>query len=258
MNWAGKFRLTPDARFAARVRQAAARANGGERVRVRVGRRCVAIVPLEDLQVLERLEDEEDLRDLRASRAEAKRRGTIPWDQVKASLDLAEDDGAAAAPPAPTEEASAVDEIRVSHDAEGRTLTVWFGRPEEEHACEEVGGGVVLIKDGAGVVIGIEKLGFVADVESLRLALVGGCCAGDGVPTKGTECASVAASARARPVRVEKGGRVVGVLVSGEDFDFFRRLLEAEESRLDIEATREALREVGSVSLEELVSELGL
>ncbi len=63
---------------------------------------------------------------------------------------------------------------------------------------------------------------------------------------------------RGRPVRVENGGRVVGVLISDEDFALFRRLLDAEENRLDIAAAREALREVGSVSLEELLHELGL
>ena len=214
--------------------------------------------PLEDLQFLQRLEDEEDLRDARASRAEAKRRGTIPWDRVKALLGLEEGYQDASPPPERAKNESAVDEIRVLHDAEGRTLTNRFGPPEEEHAFDEIGGGVVLMKDRDGVVIGIEELGFLADAESLRLALVEGRGAGDGVPTKRTEGAPAAAPARHRPVRVEKGGSVVGVLISDEDFELFRRLIDAEEYRLDIAATREALQEIGSVSLQELVDELGL
>lgn len=258
MRRASEVRRTPGPVLAARLLQAVATASQGERVRVRVGRRRVAVVPVEDLLVLEKLEDEEDLRDVRASRAETELMGTIPWDQVKATLGLDRNHSEPSAPPERTSTKSAVDEIRAFHDAEAGTLTVWFGRPEEERDCEEVGGGVVLIKDGDGVVIGLEKLGFVAEPESLRLVLEGSSGAGDGTPTKGTECAPTAASVRGRPVRVENGGHVVGVLISDGDFALFRRLLDAEENRLDIAAAREALREVGSVSLEEFVDEMGL
>lgn len=55
---------------------------------VRAGGTKLAIVSIEDLRRIERLEDEEDLRDVRAARAEAKRRGTILWERVKASLGL--------------------------------------------------------------------------------------------------------------------------------------------------------------------------
>jgi PHD/YefM family antitoxin component YafN of YafNO toxin-antitoxin module len=218
----------------------------------------VAIVPLEDLLFLERLEDEEDLRDLRALRAEAEREGTIPWDQLKASLGLESGDHGTSPLPARTDdEASAVDEIRVFHDAESRTLTIWFGRPEGERICEEVGGGVVLMKDGDGVVIGFEKLDFVAVPESLRLVLEGDCGGGDGTPTKGTESAPLAVPACGRTLRVENAGRVVGVLISEQDFSLFGRLLDAEENRRDLAAVREALREAETVSLEELEDELG-
>jgi hypothetical protein len=53
-------------------------------------------------------------------------------------------------------------ELRVFHDKEGGTLTVWFGRPQDEYVCEETGDEVVLMKDSAGHVIGFEKLNFVA------------------------------------------------------------------------------------------------
>lgn len=257
MSRAGEVRRTPDPMLAARLPEAVARASQGERVHVRIGRRRVAIVPVEDLHFLEKLEDEEDLRDARASRAEAKRRGTIPWDQVKATLGLDGDHNEPSAPPERTSMRSAVDEIRVFHDAESRTLTVWFGRPEDERLCEEVDGGVLLIKDRDGVVIGFEKLGFVAEPKSLRLVFEGSSGAGDATPTKGTECSPFAASVRGRPVRVENGGHVVGVLISDEDFALFRRLLDAEENGLDIAGAREAFREVGSVSLEEVLHELG-
>lgn len=178
MSPAGEVRTAPASNLAARLLEAAAKATQGERVRVRIGRRRVAIVPVEDLRFLERLEDEEDLRDVRAFRAEAMSNGTIPWDQVKASLGLEKGDHEPPAPPERTKRA--------------------------------------------------------------------------------TECAERAVPARGRPLRVEEGGRVVGFPISDENFELFRRLLDAEEDRLDVAATREALREVGSVSLEELVDEVGL
>jgi hypothetical protein len=46
----------------------------------------------------------------------------------------------------------------VLYDREGRTLTVWFSDPHEEHVCEETGDEVVLMKDSSGGVIGFEKL----------------------------------------------------------------------------------------------------
>ncbi len=77
-----------DRKLAARLLLAASRASQGERVSVRIGRQRVAVVPVEDLRVLERLENEADLRDVRASRAETERKGTIPWEKVKAALGL--------------------------------------------------------------------------------------------------------------------------------------------------------------------------
>src|ERR1035437_2799553 len=68
---------------------ALARARHGERVVLRQGRKAVAaVVSIADLRLLQKLEDEEDLRDVRAARVEMKRKGTIPWEKVKAELGL--------------------------------------------------------------------------------------------------------------------------------------------------------------------------
>ena len=50
--------------------------------------------------------------------------------------------------------------VKVFHDREGNTLTVWFGDPATEYVCEETGDEVILMKDKAGKVIGFEKLNF--------------------------------------------------------------------------------------------------
>lgn len=50
--------------------------------------------------------------------------------------------------------------LKILHDREGQTLTVWFADPSQESICEETGHEVVLIKDRSGRVIGFEKLHF--------------------------------------------------------------------------------------------------
>ena len=63
-------------------------------------------------------------------------------------------------------------ELKVFHEREGKTLTVWFTDRSQEYVCEETGDEVVLMKDRAGRVIGFEKLNFsVPDSDSLRIAL---------------------------------------------------------------------------------------
>ena len=63
-------------------------------------------------------------------------------------------------------------EVKVFHDREGQTLTVWFTDPAQEFVCEETGDEVVLMKDRSGRVIGFEKLNFsVADSDSVHIAL---------------------------------------------------------------------------------------
>lgn len=53
-----------------------------------------------------------------------------------------------------------MERIKIYHDKEGSTLTVWFGNPEDEYVCEETGDEVVLMKDKTGKVIGFEKLNY--------------------------------------------------------------------------------------------------
>lgn len=51
-----------------------------------------------------------------------------------------------------------MDKVVVYYHKETDTMDVWFGNPEDESICEEVGEGVILKKDKDGKVIGIEKL----------------------------------------------------------------------------------------------------
>jgi hypothetical protein len=44
-------------------------------------------------------------------------------------------------------------EVNVYYDPMGRTLTVWFGRPQAEYVCEETGEEVVLMKDHKAALI---------------------------------------------------------------------------------------------------------
>jgi len=55
-----------------------------------------------------------------------------------------------------------MDKVRVYHDRVGNTLTVWFGDPKKESACEEVNDDVVLMKDKRGRVIGFERLNYLS------------------------------------------------------------------------------------------------
>ena len=56
----------------------------------RRGRRVAAVIDADDLdRLIEAAEDLTDIEATRAARAEVAHEGTIPWDQVKADLDLA-------------------------------------------------------------------------------------------------------------------------------------------------------------------------
>ena len=51
-----------------------------------------------------------------------------------------------------------MDKIKVIYDAVGHTLTVWLDEPSKEYVCEETTYEVVLMKDSANRVIGVEVL----------------------------------------------------------------------------------------------------
>jgi hypothetical protein len=51
-----------------------------------------------------------------------------------------------------------VDKLTVYYDTLGKTLTIWLGDPETEESCDEVGDDVILMKNSAGHIIGLEKL----------------------------------------------------------------------------------------------------
>jgi len=62
-------------------------------------------------------------------------------------------------------------EIKVFYERTGNTLTVWFGRPQEEYTCEETGDEIILMKDKKGHVIGFERLNFtVESSEQIKVA----------------------------------------------------------------------------------------
>jgi hypothetical protein len=63
-------------------------------------------------------------------------------------------------------------EVKIFHDREGQTLTVWFTDPSLEHVAEETGDEVILMKDRSGREIGFEKLNFsVPDSDSVHVAV---------------------------------------------------------------------------------------
>ena len=63
-------------------------------------------------------------------------------------------------------------EVKIFHDREGQTLTVWFTDPSLEHVAEETGDEFVLMKDRSGRVIGFEKLNFsIPESDSVHAAV---------------------------------------------------------------------------------------
>ena len=60
--------------------------------------------------------------------------------------------------------------VKILHDVQGQTLTVWFAPPDSEAVCEETGDEVVLMKNKEGRVIGFEKLNYVEQPGSLQVA----------------------------------------------------------------------------------------
>jgi hypothetical protein len=61
-------------------------------------------------------------------------------------------------------------DLKIFHDVDGRTLTVWFAPPELEAMCEETGDEIILMKDKDGRVIGFEKLNYTETSKPLKIA----------------------------------------------------------------------------------------
>jgi len=60
-----------------------------DRVRItRRGKQIAAVIPIEDLELIERIEDEIDIREARKALTEARKKGTIPWAELKKELGL--------------------------------------------------------------------------------------------------------------------------------------------------------------------------
>ncbi|MCP4896170.1 MAG: type II toxin-antitoxin system Phd/YefM family antitoxin [bacterium] len=60
-----------------------------DRVRItRRGKQVAAVVPIEDLELLEHMENQIDIREAKKALAEARKHGTVPWDEVKKDLGL--------------------------------------------------------------------------------------------------------------------------------------------------------------------------
>ncbi len=51
-----------------------------------------------------------------------------------------------------------MEKVTIYYNKESDTMDIWFGNPEDECVSEEAGEGLILKKNKAGKIIGIEKL----------------------------------------------------------------------------------------------------
>lgn len=59
--------------------------------------------------------------------------------------------------------------IRIVHDREGQSLTVWLADPQSEAASSEDEHGLIVMKDQAGRVIGVEVMGYTGQPGAVAL-----------------------------------------------------------------------------------------
>ena len=64
-----------------------------------------------------------------------------------------------------------MEKVTLYHDREMETLAVWFEDPSQEYISEELGNGIVVMKDKKGEVIGFEKLYFHIEDEIQNLSV---------------------------------------------------------------------------------------
>jgi uncharacterized protein YuzE len=62
-----------------------------------------------------------------------------------------------------------MDTVRVINDPEGQSLTIWFGDPKREAATGEDEYGVIVMRDEAGKVLGVEILGYTGKPSTVEL-----------------------------------------------------------------------------------------
>lgn len=62
-----------------------------------------------------------------------------------------------------------MEQVKVFYDVTGNTLTVWFGDPHDEDVSTLVEDDLIVMKDKAGRVIGVEKLFFAPQPGTLRV-----------------------------------------------------------------------------------------
>ncbi|WP_107669958.1 DUF2283 domain-containing protein [Cyanothece sp. BG0011] len=53
-----------------------------------------------------------------------------------------------------------MDNLKIYHDQQAKTLTIWFDDPKKEFLVDEVEEDLSLIKDQQGNIIGIERLNY--------------------------------------------------------------------------------------------------
>ena len=53
-----------------------------------------------------------------------------------------------------------MDNLKIYHDQQAKTLTIWFDDPQKEFLVDEVEEELSLIKDQEGNIIGIERLNY--------------------------------------------------------------------------------------------------
>src|SRR5262249_34997832 len=63
---------------------------------------------------------------------------------------------------------------------------------------------------------------------------------------------------RGERIVLRRGKKAVAAVIPIQDLKLFKRLLRQEEDRLDVQAALEALKEPGSIPLEQAKAELGL
>ncbi len=63
-----------------------------------------------------------------------------------------------------------MESLKIYYDEVGQTLTIWFGDPQQEFIAEETAEEIILMKNQAGQVIGIERLHY-SPIDTTQLSV---------------------------------------------------------------------------------------